>query len=419
MIITTGTPFKILEGAAPHFLKRGVREVVQPMRRTLWRSLRSLWLGVCAGLLVLLIMEGAARAVLSMYRHQAGRDDVFEFEQLLGQGAMAGTEWARAYVREFVTIRTTWHPYVYWRVAPRRGRYINVDANGTRRTWNATPAPRPGQSQIFMIGGSGMWGAGARDEFTIPSFVARRLAGLTPDGVWVTNLAQIGWVSTQGVAALLVELHRGHIPDVVIYNDGANDMYSAFQNGVAGLTINESIRAREFRLVNDGDLWPVALRRLALFKFVERASALRRGPQTRRYPGDDPAMTEPLARSAVDVYLTNVEIVEALAARFGFKAFFFFQPTLFTKKHLSDDERREMARPRNARTARYVALGQKHLNERLAAGRHPHVHNLADLFGDERRTMFLDAVHPLETGNDRVAAAMVDVAVRAGALARR
>lgn len=396
-----------------------MREEVHAVRRTLWRSLRSLWLGICAGLLVLLVMEGAARAVLSVYRYQAGRDDVLEFEALLGQGAMAATDWARDYVREFVTIKTTWHPYVYWRVAPQQGRYINVDAHGIRRTWNATSVPHVGQLKIFMIGGSGMWGAGARDEFTVPSLVAKRLAGATPDGVWVTNLAQIGWVSTQGVAGLLVELHRGHIPDVVIYNDGANDMYSAFQNGVAGLTINESSRAREFRLVSDGDLWPVVLRRLALFKFAERASALGRGAQAQRYPGDSAAMIEPLARSVVDVYLTNTEAVEALAVRFGFKAFFFFQPTLFTKRNLSEEERREMARLRNARAISYVALVHKYLNERLASGRSAHVYNLADLFGDDGRTMFLDAVHPLETGNDRVSAAMVEAVVRAGALARR
>lgn len=378
------------------------------MRGRIARGLWHLWVSFCMALLVLVLLEGAARLAVSTYRERVAAGDVLAFEGALRNG-VTGPHWASEYIQEFVAVQTRWHPYVYWRVAPQRGKHINVDQAGIRRTWNASATPAPGHQKIFMIGGSGMWGAGARDEFTIPSFVAKQLAADGRSKAWVTNHAQVGWVSTQGVLSLTLELRKNNIPDVVIFSDGINDMWAAFQNGVPGLTINEDNRIREFNLTADGDLRPTLVRRLALFTVTDRVLTRIAGPRRAGRPGEDPAKTDQLAQGVVDAYLWNVQHVEALGARYGFKTLFFWQPTLFTKRVLSDDEREEMRALKNARAVDYVRQTNKVLNGRLQTGKYPNVHNLEHVFGDTPQTMFLDSMHPLEPGNERIATVMVEI----------
>src|SRR5262249_15615947 len=95
---------------------------------------------------------------------------------------------------------------------------------------------------------SSLWGFGARDDQTIPSLLARELFEQEWN-VQIRNLAEIGYVSTQEVVALVRELQSGYRPDVVIFYDGVNDTTSAYLEGQAGLTTNEVNRRREFNLL--------------------------------------------------------------------------------------------------------------------------------------------------------------------------
>jgi len=164
--------------------------------------------------------------------------------------------------------------------------------------------------------------------------------------------AQYGYVSTQEVIALWLEVQRGNVPHVVIFYDGLNDVFAAFQSGVAGIPQNEFNRAAEFNLLRLGSFRSVLWENLALYKLGERASAyLRRGDAPNRGPVRASGV-EPLAAAIVDAYIHNTEAVEALASRSGSKAFFFWQPTLYTKTTLSQAEREESARPRTSQLAR-------------------------------------------------------------------
>ena len=73
-----------------------------------------------------------------------------------------------------------------------------------------------------MLGGSSLWGFGARDDQSIPSLVVHAMY----ERGWrveLKNLAEIGYVSTQEFVALYRELQAGYRPDVVIFYDGVND----------------------------------------------------------------------------------------------------------------------------------------------------------------------------------------------------
>ncbi len=163
-------------------------------------------------------------------------------------------EWAVAYYREFREAnRAHWQPYVYWRRAPYRGRYISVDAEGKRRTVQVEGLPEDAP-EVFVFGGSTIWGTGAADDETIPSYLARQLRG-AGHPARVVNLGETGYVSTQGLLRLLLELRAGNVPDVAIFYDGANELAAAAQTGEPGIPMNE-VRRREDFLLGEGAAAP-------------------------------------------------------------------------------------------------------------------------------------------------------------------
>lgn len=94
-----------------------------------------------------------------------------------------------------------------------------------------------------------MFGYEIRDDYTIASWL-QKLLDSSSYCTEVSNFGQIGYVSTQKMLALFVQLKRGNRPDIVIFYDGWNDVASTKQNGTAGLTGREEAREKEFNLTN-------------------------------------------------------------------------------------------------------------------------------------------------------------------------
>src|SRR5262249_55880433 len=155
--------------------------------------------------------------------------------------------------RELEMLSDRWEPYVYFRERPLAGQTINISAEGLRATWTAPAVTGPAGAQtrpfkLLLLGGSSLWGFGARDDHTIPSLLARALHD-RGEAVEIRNLAEIGYVSTQELIALVRELQAGYRPDLVLFYDGVNDTTSALLEGEAGVSTNEVNRRREFNLL--------------------------------------------------------------------------------------------------------------------------------------------------------------------------
>jgi len=102
-----------------------------------------------------------------------------------------------------------------WDNKSHQGSVINIDSEGMRKTYNNAASEAAGTAaKVFVFGGSTIWGAGVRDDLTIPSLFAK---GAESKGVIckVTNFGRSGYVSTQEVIELLLQLQRGNVPDVV------------------------------------------------------------------------------------------------------------------------------------------------------------------------------------------------------------
>src|SRR5689334_18725702 len=174
-----------------------------------------------------------------------------------------GAAWPVIHYRELEALSDRWQPYVYFRQRSFQGQTITIDEDGLRAVWQPQQTWSSGREdppplKVLMLGGSSLWGFGSRDEFTIPSLVARRLH---EQGVHieVRNLAEIGYVSTQELIALTRELQQGYRPDLVLFYDGVNDTTSALLEGKPTLSTNEINRVSEFNLLQSPGRLTVAL----------------------------------------------------------------------------------------------------------------------------------------------------------------
>jgi lysophospholipase L1-like esterase len=307
----------------------------------------------------------------------------------------AGATWADRYFDEFRQARhMRWESYIYWRRQPFEGETITVDARGLRATWRAKGAgagPR-----IFVFGGSTIWGTGTRDDHTIPSAIAK---GLAERGIAarVTNFGESGYVSGQETIALLRELQSGNVPNLVIFYDGVNDVFSALQSGRAGIPQNEGERQQDFRSTKDLDEWLAALPHV--LGGVERLAHW-------LSPPPEPPPAEVLAPQVVSAYLANLRVIRAVARDYGFGAVFFWQPSVFAKRSPSAGEQAiidaSLAYHRHLQLATDEAL-------REAARETPDLFDLSTLFDDLEGSVFLDSSHLSEAGNRLIAEAMVAV----------
>ncbi|MGH2374281.1 MAG: hypothetical protein ACRDIC_12560 [bacterium] len=388
------------------------------MGRRIGQVMLNAWIGVGITLLILSLLEGVTRVGIAARARWTSAAVPAAADVLPVADAAPLPAWAAEYNREDEdSSQVEWRPYVYWRRKPYRGTYINVNAAGIRRTWNRTASASPTQLKIAMLGGSMMWGMGARDEFTIPSLVSKKLPGRLSPGVWVTNFAEIGYVSTQEVIGLVRELQSGHVPDVVVFLDGVNDTGAAFQSGVASIPYGEQNRTTEFNSRTRLNFVEGFLKHLALYRLSQRTTGFVRGQRFEHAP----LLRAGISNDVVAAYLWNVAIVTALANDFGFRAFFFWQPTVFSKKRLSPWEHRvaERFQRRYPTAVPFYNDVYRILGERVRTGSPANVYDLSSVFDEEPGTMFFDPIHLLEEGNDKIADAIVQALLKAGPLERR
>ncbi|MES2177504.1 MAG: SGNH/GDSL hydrolase family protein [Gemmatimonadota bacterium] len=296
------------------------------------RALRDGWIVVGLSFALLVAIEAvyrsqsAARLAIGRRLHPAPPEPPNPFDR---------TPWAAAYsLDEPLEGHLLWKPYVYLRNPSFTGRVVSVDTAGHRTT---TQTLRTGTKplDVYFFGGSTAWGWLQRDSFTIASEMARRFSSAN---VRVTNFGVPGFVFTQELLELQLQLRAGHVPDVVVFYDGVNDVWATLQDDVAGLTENEANRARDFaegrRRVADSvhgvfsDVKALGRAGLVLgdrLRFVKRLRG-RRPPYPARISADS------ATNSTWHVYAETARIAESLAQRYGFTIVYVWQPSLLSSR---------------------------------------------------------------------------------------
>ena len=280
-------------------------------------------------LLLLFAVEVAATAALSVVYLPAtrgaiaaltGRPNDLIDHHYLRIPYYRDAAWGDTYWRELNrALRKTYHPYVVWRSPPFSGETLNVSQAGQR----VTPGTEceEGAVEVYVFGGSAIWGWGAPDWGTIPAYLQRELASESQAAICVTNFGENAFVSTQNLIQLILELEAGHVPDLVVFYDGVNEVFAAHQNGTPILHQNLAEISDLFsprRYILD------AVKGLGTVQFLERSLAWISPPGG----GDAGPAADPgaLAEGVTAAYMEVYGIVEGLAARHGFDFAFFWQP---------------------------------------------------------------------------------------------
>ncbi|MFI5455258.1 MAG: SGNH/GDSL hydrolase family protein [Isosphaerales bacterium] len=373
--------------------------------------LRTGWSILGITLVVLLLAEAGFRVIFAVRDRSAAEPAPDRRVLVEGYG---GDTWPVEHYRELGQLEERWQPYVYFRPKPFEGSTIRVGSDGLRTTWqppaNRDDRPQPESVKVLMLGGSSLWGFGARDDRTIPSLLARALDE-RGQRVELKNLSGIGYVSTQELIALLRELQAGYRPDVVIFYDGVNDTTSAFLGGEAGLTTNESNRRDEFNLLQS----PARLAATLTAKLVKDSGSYRFARAVRRrFEGGTTAANaapsdETLRRLARDVaarYAANIGIVESLSRGYGFRPLFFWQPIVFTKHAMVQVEREEAQRYAWTEQLFRAVYGRIQASPELKTD--PAFQDLSGIFDGTEGLVFIDYCHTTESANARIAVVMAD-----------
>ncbi|HEX4936061.1 MAG TPA: hypothetical protein VFV33_22930 [Gemmatimonadaceae bacterium] len=360
-------------------------------------ALRDVWLMAGITLLLFLALEYGYRGVRGARQLMRGgpvaRDSSLH--------PYAATDWWGPFTGQdgLAARRNRFDPYRGFWTMPVEAKYVHVDSLGRRVTPQPPVTGHPPR-QLFMMGGSTMWGFSARDSFSIPAFTAKALHDRGITDVEVVNLAQQAFNSTQEATTLLVELAHGRIPSAVVFLDGYNDIATAWKYGSPGHTYGEESTQQQIELGTRG-FWGelVGLGRHA--EVVQRLqSALGMNARGPNVTGGPAQVCGPLAG-----YYRNIAIsTEALGARWGFQTVRFMQPThQTTRKALTPWERSLQT---NKFLVPCTASIDSAMADRLGSSYVP----LYGMFDADTATVFVDfAAHVTEEANRRIGERIADV----------
>jgi lysophospholipase L1-like esterase len=317
------------------------------------------------------------------------------------------------YARELeASRRTQYLPYVGWRRSHYDGRFISVDNQGVRRTLNSYCGNEK-NLVVWIFGDSVLWGTGSSDAETIPS----QLANLYEDAgqkVCVRNYGEVGWVSTQEVIELILQLKQlNRKPDIVVLYDGADEILTPSE----GVPIGADIGYQRFRQLLDNSqnqskpgFW--YLNQTNTARALNRIAAqLRASRHSGANPNLPPQEAKTAAQLSIDNYRRNLQIVDSLAQTYGFRSFYFWYPVSAAgHKPLTREEQMFVSREA-ARAPQVYELTRATyaLCEKL---QRPNFLYLGDILDADPQQLYLDFSHLSPQGNRLVAQYMFQVLQR-------
>lgn len=365
--------------------------------KSFFKRLGDIWLIFGVTLLILILIELFFRGWFYFKSEEDPR---------IQADCYQNSEWVNEYFQEFYKCNMEeWESYVYWRRKPFEGKYINVDVNQRRKTdfENNNPIKANPDYRIFMFGGSTMWGSGVRDEYTIPSLLG---SYLSKEGYYVEviNFGESGYVNSQEVLTLIKQVRQNNIPNLAVFYDGVNDVFSSFQQGKAGIPQNEFNRTKEFNTLNSKKrsllVFLESLKSLATIRFITDLTNL---DQQLNISYTDPEL-KLLAQKTIDLYQENMRLVYSISQQRDFKSIFYWQPTIFDKRNLSDYEK---ARAQDVDFLKdFLKSVNKHVVTEEVSHESLYYYDISEIFKDEKEPVFIDYCHVSEYGNSIIAKKM-------------
>jgi|SRR5271167_2149211 len=350
----------------------------------------------CSLVVAAILLQLGSRVILSV-RHRFHRSTVTEFAP--DNPAYFRYFWATECVEEHklrVEKRHVYFPFRIWGVTDFHGRCVNNDVTDmgvVRRTINP-PIPAcatSSKTNIWVFGGSAVYGTGIPDWATLPSYLSRELS-TTIECVKLINLGVEGYASNQELLFLMEQLKSGRHPDIVIFYDGFNDAGletlppghpAAHMDFMAVKSRFEGSFAARFDFLRRLSTWQLAT------KFLGRKTPL-------RMPADDLRAS---AIATLNNYEENLRIARILGDAFGFKVYAFWQPAIvYGHKPLVPYEQQLLSL--SSDDAFFQAMVPVYREAELRADKFGSFVFLGGIFDDVREPLYLDWVHLNPLGNE-------------------
>jgi hypothetical protein len=340
-------------------------------------------------LVIFLVVNALAYPILFLYEFSPEADPVTEKygeERLRMVYPHLTADEIRELLHETWSRSFVYEPFTQFSERPYQGKYVNVDSNGFRVSKDQAAWPPPaGDINIFLFGGSTTFGYGVEDSQTIASHLQESMRNSLHRGVNVYNFGRGFYYSTQERILFEALLASGHVPELAVFIDGLNDFYHHDGNPLFTESLGRFVSG-EIRKITFFSKLPVTRLFHALLGDNGKGSSATPGGHPGNVRHDDPEVLG----GVIARYFENKKIIEAVAASYGVKPVFVWQPV---PTFNYDDSHHPFAGPDSERHmfSRYGYPLMKSYTDDHAQG--ANFLWAADLQQDHRRPLYVDQVH--------------------------
>ena len=220
--------------------------------------------------------------------------------------AMLKENWSRPYV---------FGGYLLFKEARFEGKYVNVSEAGFRKVGHQGPWPPVSTNfNVFVFGGSTMFGYGVADDQTFASYLQEAMGRYSAKRLCVYNFGAGYYYSTQ--ERIFFERLLTHVqkPDIAMFVDGLNDLWHAG---------DEASFADKLAAAFDREPKPLPLEKLPVMQILRK---LERKTFAAKVVPAAPADVPGQVQAILDCYRRNVRLIEAACREFGVTPVFVWQP---------------------------------------------------------------------------------------------
>lgn len=338
--------------------------------------------------------------------------------------------------REYAAAKSSYLPFTGYRRAEFSGAFVNVGRSGFRKSKNESH-----DKSVWFLGGSTMWGTGATDDTTIPSFFSE-LSGQS-----VLNVGESGYSSFQELVQLEVLLVAEYKPSQVVFYDGVNDGYysckkdeplpthayrsryseyvskyselrrriegsAAKQAGVLSLGEFLAVKYDFANMLREyygapleyfGGRKAVALRSPSSLDSERKISDMEK--RNRYLFCDDPVIAERAARVLIRSWLIAFSVLKErdVSVIFVLQPTATYNPLRYNLQYLIDSEKQKILDEEHSYYEFYSAVRRIWHSECAQYGACDSFIDFSDLFFDSASPVFIDAYHVSPSGNKKIA----------------
>ena len=179
------------------------------------KIVKTIFFNILVLLAMLMLVEMCSVLILN---NRSEKEVIIDFNDKRGLlPNYKGVDWGELFFKEYAELESEYRSYYGWRRLPYRGKTINIDSSGLRKTVQQNGSDS--LSLAVFLGGSTIWGTGVSDEYTIPSLFAN-------DSKWnykAINYGESAYTAYQGLQFLQLKVIEGVKPQIVVSYDGVNN----------------------------------------------------------------------------------------------------------------------------------------------------------------------------------------------------